>query len=73
MIATARWGRKKPHAANLRAFDELVIPNMLHIEDMGGSLDVIVGAQKLTPAAETRVRPGLSRRCKFLSHCEGMP
>ena len=44
MIATARWGRKKPRSANLRAFDELVIPNMLHIEDMGGSLDVIVGA-----------------------------
>lgn len=43
MIATARWGRKKPHAARLPAFDELVIPHVLHIEDMGGSLTVIVG------------------------------
>lgn len=43
MIATARWGREVPHTARLPAFDELVIPHLLHIEDMGGSLDVIVG------------------------------
>ncbi len=43
MIATVHWGRKEPHAARLPAFDELVIPHQIHIEDMGGSLCVIVG------------------------------
>lgn len=45
MIATVHWGRKVPRSANLPAFDELVIPHVLHIEDMGGSFDVIVGGE----------------------------
>ncbi len=43
MIATVHWGRKVARTAHLPAFDELVIRDLLHIEDMGGALCVIVG------------------------------
>jgi hypothetical protein len=44
MIAVVRWGRKQPRSARLRAFDELVIEGLIHVEEMSpGMYSVSLG------------------------------
>ena len=67
MIARVNWGRKHPRSANLPAFDELALPGILHVEDMGnGTLSVSLGD------GESRLLATVSRRGVTIVEEEGV-
>lgn len=61
MIARVNWGRKKPRSARLPAFDELVLPGILHAEDMGDSWCIIIGDGDVRLHVTASRRDGKSR------------
>ena len=61
MIARVNWGRKKPRSARLPAFDELVLPGIVHVEDMGDSWCIIVGDGDVRLHVTASRRKGKSR------------
>ena len=67
MIARVNWGRKKPRSARLPAFDELTIPGVIHVEDMGnGVLSVSLGD------GDSRLLATVSRRGVAIVEEEGV-
>ena len=67
MIARVGWGRKNPLSARLVAFDELTIPSVIHVEDMGnGVLSVSLGE------GESRLLATVSRRGVAIVEEEGV-
>lgn len=61
MIARVNWGRKKPRSARLPAFDELVIPGVVHVEDMGDSWCIVIGGGDVRLHVTASCRKGESR------------